>query len=142
MNEFIAWDRKEESFKYSGKDKYYEFTPFQGLCKYYTDEVEDRFTFHKHIGIKDINEKKIYADCSIIEFDFTGFGETESERYKGFIKWNNERYRYDIEVFSHGDKDGDNYIFNLGKCINRIETLKIIGTLQEDGEKFGFSCKQ
>jgi len=81
-----------------------------------------------YIGKTDINGKKIYADSSIVEFDFRGFGEHKSSRYHGVVVWNSDRCRYDIKTFSHEDE----FVFDLGKCTDRIDNIKIIDTIQEN----------
>ena len=84
-----------------------------------------------YIGLNDINNNKIYADSSIVEFDFLGFGELTPDSYKAFVKWNKERFRYDIQTLSRVDKNSNLYVFDLGKCIDRISNIKIIDTIQE-----------
>jgi len=137
MNEFKVWMKDYNKFMHKemalfGDGSVVVFKEGHFSC--ILELGEHNLEVVKYIGKTDIEGNKIYADSSIVEFDFKGFGETESAKYKGFIKYNKERFRYDIEVFSHGDKDGDNYIFDLGKCIHRIENIKIIGTLQENPE--------
>ncbi len=138
MNEFIVWDIKSESFRQIIKIDFVNMY-FQLESKSSDDykvNLND-LTTHTYIHKTDIEGNKIYAESSIIEFDFLGFGEDKAVQYQGFVKWNLERYRYDIEVFSHADKDGDNYIFDLGKCIDRIKNIKIVGTLQQNIKMIG-----
>ena len=130
MKEFIVW--------YSnGTDKFNkEFTLDDLISQLHYDEICDSpllkdykvIEICQSVGLKDINNNKIYADCSIVEFGFIGFGESKIVTYQGFAKWNSDKYRYDIEVISHSDR----FVFDLGKCIDRISNLKIIDTMQEN----------
>ena len=131
MDEFIVWDKEHRLFANI------ETLSMNGLGQIKLNsgwEHIDKtcYTTHPYIGKKDINGKKIYADSSIVEFDFQGFGETTTETYRGFIEWNKDRFRYDINVFSHADRRGDNYIFDLGKCLSNISDLKITDTIQQN----------
>jgi len=131
MNEFIVWDKKYLKFLED------DFVLFNGMIYRDTRDFENDINSNdleilRHIGKTDINNKKIFADSSIVEFNFLPFGETETVTYKGFVKYNQDRFRFEIEVISHCDKDGDNYIFDLGKCIDRITNIKIIDTIQEN----------
>ncbi len=142
MNKYKIYDTKEKRFlglHEAAISNEGNVITFKNGAIYDVATNSNRYTIHYYIGKTDINDKKIYDDCSIIEFDFIGFGDNESVKYNGFIKWNKSRFRYDIETISHGDKDGDNYIFDLGKCIDRIKNIKIIGTLQEKASVCG-SC--
>lgn len=149
MNEFIFWDKSEKKF-YDNVNTFYDNNE-QYRCAladgkvlvhhYYNEYEEDLINPYKednvivpfqYIGLNDIDNNKIFADSSIVEFDFLGFGELTPDNYAAFIKWNREKFRYDIQTLSRIDKDGDFYVFDMGKCIDRISNIKIIDTIQEN----------
>lgn len=127
MKEFIVWDNKRRQFMGDGEVIISNYN--DPTHNYYNDS---RWTFHQYVCLKDINNNKIYANCSIVEFDFLGFGELTPDSYKAFVKWNKERFRYDIQTLSRVDKNSNLYVFDLGKCIDRISNIKIIDTIQEN----------
>jgi len=126
MNKFIVWDEDEE-----------KFIPFKDV-EFSKDAGDDFLIVHKdigggirsgrifdtfdYIGKKDINDKKIYADSSIVEFEWDG-------KYLGYFSFDKEELRYKIEILEHPKKmmfrtfDFDQY---------SITNLKIIDTIQEN----------
>lgn len=129
MNKFVVWDKKNkrfldgDEFAIDDNGKVYNWDSDS-----YLKPFKQNMELLNYIGKNDINNNKIYADCSIVEFGFIGFGESKIVTYQGFAKWNSDKYRYDIEVISHSDR----FVFDLGKCIDRISNLKIIDTMQEN----------
>ena len=104
-------------------------------------ELLDYIELEKNdIGLKDINGKSIYADCSIVEFEhkyrtrtrtFNGFLNSQSfakeqcELLQGFFTWNSDKLRYEIDILNH-----DFFI-----CLDFVSTMKnfkIIDTIQEN----------
>ena len=138
MNEFIIWDKLSTRFGF-GKvlqvklngNLYVEFKDENGK-EFYKYRTPKDIEILNYIGLDSVSGQKIYADSSIVEFDFLGFGELIPDIYTVFIKWNREKFRYDIQTLSRVDKNGDLYIFDLGKCIDRISNIKIIDTIQEN----------
>jgi len=143
MNEFIVWDKEN----YIGNDDRF-YTPsdlsLDGLYLQIiddgklilTDMVDDgEYSVPKQIQIEtfsytgktDIDGNKIYADSSIVEFDF----ETE-EKIVGYFTYNKEWLRFDfvapLERCCVKPKADMAYIPSYFK------NLKIIGTLQENKE--------
>jgi len=138
MNEFIVWDKENKKFVENLTGYYLDKDCLlwkEECSKYECDLIiaTDCICF-PHIGKTDINNEKIYADCSIFEFAFKGFGEVFAESYIGYFVWNDFRLRYDIKIINKSDKDGDSYIFDYGKCLPNIinNEFKIIDTLQEN----------
>jgi hypothetical protein len=115
MNEFIVWDVKEV-----------ELIENEGLCIDENGKVrssngvlldEDSYKPFFYIGLTDIDGKKIYADCSIVEFD-------DEVKSKAYVRMRN--YAYEFYFFESGGytKICD---FNLEKT-----RFKIIDTIQEN----------
>ena len=132
MNEFIVWDNKFEKFI----EPSYEIvmTTKDALLKGIQGGhgfVEEWEAFN-YIGKTDINDKKIYADCSIFEFDLGLY----SKRRKGlgYFQWNEDLLRYEILVINS----------NEAKCEPLLEfnpflqgKFNIIGTIQQDKHLLG-----
>ena len=75
----------------------------------------------KDIGLKDINEKSIYADCSIVEFKNIG------SNYTGYFTFDLVKLCYKIIVLDIKSVRKE-FIFNS----NNIENIKIIDTIQQN----------
>jgi len=85
----------------------------------------------KEVGIKDINNKKIYADSSIVEFDYFDLNlkgeECNKNTYKGYFSWHIDTLSYFIHY------DCGNEIFNqVQYCPSKFKNFKIIDTIQEN----------
>ncbi len=101
------------------------------------DIDNDRFSVHNYIGKTDINDKKIYADSSIIEFekhvciyaDLTGKKESkyQIDKYKGYFTFNEHTLRYNIKILTNSDNNVT-WEYKNGQHRN----LKIIDTIQEN----------
>lgn len=128
MKEFIVWDKKQKEFVNKGD---YVIDCYDGSVirigegydgtdgNYTMDEDKDCVAF-PYIGKTDDTEEKnkIYAECSIVEFDFIGVSR------KGYFKYDNQLLRYIINVngiFYEYDND-------------IMKNLKVIGTIQENPE--------
>jgi len=124
MNEFIVWDKKSESFRQIIK------IDFVNIYFQLESESSDDYkvnlndlTTHTYIGKTDINDKKIYADCSIVEFEYND--DVFSYQATGY-------FTYDSEIASYVLIDDAKNIEQLSKkCVTNI---KVIGTLQENPE--------
>ena len=129
MNEFIAWD----------KDKKYFLTEWE-KDKITLKIVRDcialgdmaRYTFHDYIEKKDINNKKIYAEKSIFEFDLVELNIADEEtgvrnKYNGYFKYDIDTLSYVI-FFDRGNKFLDRIVY----CPSRIQNIKTVDTIQEN----------
>lgn len=93
MNEFIVWDKKTKKFREHSNIVFWSSMDYMYATRKKTkvgdikfiwlkaqDIIEDRsyqtkreghqVVVCKDIGLKDINGKNIYADCSIVEFNY------------------------------------------------------------------------
>ena len=144
MNEFIVWDKELEFFGESNKylincngDLF-----FDNNDKYLYNQT-DKLVACNYIGLKDINNNKIYADCSIVEFDFeykstqpkrlenglsqsTVYSQIQKTKLKGWFEYNNEELRYEINILNDSD------FICLWYQIGDMRNLKIIDTIQEN----------
>ena len=119
MNEFIVWDEYNKKFIDKSKCVFSDGTIFRN-ARDFEDMVSDDLSIFNYIGKKDINNNKIYADCSIVEFGYT------SGKSIGYFTFNKDRLSYDL--IDRGTKL--NYSYNY----NQIHSLKVIGTLQENSD--------
>lgn len=134
MNEFIVWNEEKKEFSKEFLTNYDGDIIYRNVSL--DNNTHKRFNY---IGKTDINDKKIYADSSIVEFDYKGFEEIGTVTYKAIVKFDNVLGCYFFDVFSHADNNGYNYNFLFPTVIYRVRNLKIIGTLQEDKHLLGDS---
>ena len=123
MDEFIVLDKYEEEFLDA---EGISISSFGTIIECYPDEEvfnvlsdEDRYTTHRLIKTDDTPEQnKIYADCSIVEFDF------KDKKLQGLFRYSKMRLSYVIEDM-HND---------MGEMVyDGLQTnFKVIGTLQKD----------
>ena len=134
MNEFIVWS--EEKNKFITNEVEFCIQADGSLCKPTEEPYEDGlvymdsyFKYFNYIGKDDADGKKIYADCSVVEFDFRFFDEDEYEKLVGYFSYNDDLAMFELrEPYTK-----DEYrIYYLNK--NDIKNFKIIGTLQEKPE--------
>ena len=131
MNEFIIWDDGILTFAEAMEDKTPSggFVPFDYIIKcdgYLKGALYGKYPSFKYIGLKDINNKKIYADSSIIEFTYIDLKTKENVKLQGYFTWNDEDLRYEIDVLNHSLYICLNYRVNL------VVVIKIIDTIQEN----------
>jgi hypothetical protein len=134
MNEFIVWDKYEEKFlneeniAINGVGTLFEACLDEDVYNLF--EKQDRFTVHEYIGKGDIKDRKIYADCSIVEFEIFLImpDDTIKTQYKlnGIFTFNVDELRYEIDILNHSSFVCLNY--NIGNMRN----FKIIDTIQEN----------
>ena len=131
MNALIVWDKKNKKFINRGvaigtelmSDK--QIIIFDGYDNYFSKDISD-FEIFNYIGKTDINDKNIYADCSIVEFtnDLLGNG-------VGYFSYCLDDLGYFIKVIRC-----ENYFIGNNQKVpyygSDMKNLKIIGTLQED----------
>jgi len=131
MNEFIVWDKKSKNF-IDHRKMTTAVSSTNCLCLFNNGVIFDvkiiasnreeegtedcDVTVHKYIHKKDINDKKIYADCSIVEFG----------NYKFAVMWNNEQLQYDLVCLDN--KSIVPMKINEATC----KLIKIIDTIQEN----------
>lgn len=127
MNEFIVWDSEYNKFiswedVAFTKDKNDDFIIIMKEIDETTSEGRNFQTFN-YIGLKDINNKKIYADSSIIEF------REDKDLGYGYFTYDFIKLRYIIKVIS------SNEIYNnleLPYESSIMKNIKIIDTIQEN----------
>ena len=132
MDEFIVWDKKfdrflpEEDIAISSLGFIFELNE----DGYFPKNVKD-FTIHKAIGKTDIEGSKIYADSSIVEFEFfhNEAVPSLSKCLKGYFTYIDKILAFNIKVI--GDEISS---LNYSHFSRRTINLKIIGTLQENPE--------
>ena len=118
MNEFIIWDERYRVFRKLLK------IDFQLGLYFCIDTVVpfEKGELVKNIGLKDINGKSIYADSSIVEFQWiNGFGNVQTD-------WG--VFKYDIDYLQY-------LIYEENEDINKssikdVLNIKIIDTIQEN----------
>lgn len=124
MKEFIVW--------YSnGTDKFNkEFTLDDLISQLHYDEICDSpllkdykvIEICQSVGLKDINNNKIYADCSIVEFQW-------ANRFRN-IQTDWGVFKYDLDYLQY-------LIYEENEDINKssikeVFNIKIIDTIQEN----------
>lgn len=113
MNEFIVWDKTLECFTLSNYVKLEN-----GILK----PIGEDYTIYKGIGLKDINKKNIYANCSIVEFKW---GQNK-HTIIGYFTYNKEYLCYEIIMLNA--QKGKSMCYAPHNCFN----IKIIDTVQEN----------
>lgn len=141
MNEFIVWDKENNIFfdRESNFDKIYSKTDDEMYCseEMYTNWVyyifgfdilidnNDRLTSHEYIGKTDIDNKKIYADCSIVNIEYFDYRHKGEIRATGYFTKNKEKHCLEL-VTERGERA------NFIEHISWVRSLKIIDTIQEN----------
>ena len=124
MNDFINKEKEKEIIN-QVLDFLYCDIPSIPISEYLEDEIKNINKNYKDIGLKDINGKSIYADSSIVEFDYM------NDIYKGFFYFNKNELMYFIKIlsssFKYADLDGSFPYTNIKIC-----DFKIIDTIQEN----------
>ena len=130
MKEFIVW--------YSnGTDKFNkEFTLDDLISQLHYDEICDSpllkdykvIEICQSVGLEDISNNKIYADCSIVEFELiiNPVCRTVVLNRKGVFKYDKDLCAYIIEWI---DEDR---ILIFSTSFKHIKNIKIIDTIQEN----------
>ncbi len=119
MNEFVVWDDYLKEWALVPNMPIGEETDRLVLLD------NGRYAYHQYTGKTDINDNKIYADCSIVEFELY-IGDTESETLNAYFKYNTDDLRFELIILNNW-----NYSvlwFNPHKTRN----FKIIDTIQEN----------
>lgn len=126
MDEFIVWDTK--LFKAWNGKKFIgnEIQIVNGLDEMYCGDIEE-LIFFPYIGKTDINDKKIYADSSIVKFEFAYGGKWIP--LKAYFQYNLDELRYEAHLVDSPDK---NIWSVLSYDMFKFKDLKIIDTIQEN----------
>lgn len=131
-NEFIVWDKYNKKFT----NKNFILANGRFEDDFYEHEViNELFSFHQYINKKDINNKKIYADCSIVEFEY----EVGNAKHIGFFYYNEYTLGYKIKILSSILNNKASYKFKgLSWCFTAdMINLNIVDSIQEN--KLGLS---
>ena len=116
MSEFVVWDKSNMEFFTT---PYYTINSKGNLVDHMGLKVNSKEYFN-YIGLKDINNKKIYADSSIVEFKYDG------EMLRAFFWYSKIELLYILRCFV-GIKNGYR---ELNPQIPM--KFKIIDTIQEN----------
>lgn len=132
MNEFIVWDRRKKEWL---KDNCV-LTKEGSLLKFPSLKMLDSVQFEviRPIGKRDINGNKIYADSSIIEFEYPKYkvGTTIQDGYNTYIghfKFNDNTLSYMVYT---KNADDSGYRWHFADIFSQIKNIKIIDTIQEN----------
>jgi hypothetical protein len=121
MNEFIVWDEDLERFQ---NEDGLLLNENLKVCNSMGELLEEKIYKPLFgIGLTDIDGKKIYADCSIVEFEFGTGG--EYHKMTGYFSYNNQTLRYEIK-----DVNKREAIYLWTGYIEK--EIKIIDTVQEN----------
>lgn len=119
MSEFKIWDELLECFHLDGRVELKNGTLLP---------TGNDYTLVKAIGIKDINNKNIYADSSIVEFEIQLSDGECCGKYKlnGFFRYDSVLLCYVLECI------GFDRIFIFATSFVKIKNIKIIDTIQDN----------
>lgn len=121
MSEFMVWDD-------IGKEFIKDVTSFISFNSNGTINCFNGFgdtKYFKAIGLKDIDNKEIYADCSIVEI-LINHKSAGNRLSIGYFKFNKEYLRYEV-VFIDGYMKSKTEFYHLF-----MSNIKIIDTIQEN----------
>lgn len=125
MNEYAVWDNSEYRKGFIDlKNQQIILNLLNGGLKglYGGDGYMKDWQLFKSIGMQDVNEKEIYADCSIVEFGY----KVGTAKHIGFFFYDNETLSYKLEILSN-KFNGEKWNF----C-SSMNDFKIIDTIQEN----------
>lgn len=136
-NEYIAWFPNMDRFMREEEASQHLMDITNGRLVFNIDELEnghddvleyysgDGYSIHEYIGKKDINDNKIYANCSIVEFDWRYCTEINFTKHRGFFYFDKKQVCYRVETVGK-------FPFDIIYAESEIANLKIIGTIQEN----------
>ena len=137
MNEFIVWDEENKEFyddwvffDNDGGDLYVADINNECHDPHAVENVNLKAFWS--IGKTDIEGNKIYADSSVVEFDFRLFDEDQYEKLSGYFSFNADLAMYELREPYSEDGYRIYYLIN-----NDIKNLKIVGTLQKNPDLCG-----
>ena len=119
MKEFIVWHTLKKEFVQPYRHIVFDDN---GIAE------SDLCTIHNYIGLKDIDNNKIYDDSSIVEFELiiNPVCRTVVLNRKGVFKYDKDLCAYIIECI---DEDR---ILIFSTSFKHIKNIKIIDTIQEN----------
>lgn len=118
MDEYITWSDELKQFG----DNITLKELLKDICETWDVYEVEEGKYFRNIGLKDINGKSIYADSSIVEFQWiNGFGNVQTD-------WG--VFKYDIDYLQY-------LIYEENEDINKssikdVLNIKIIDTIQEN----------
>ncbi|MFA5669904.1 MAG: YopX family protein [Candidatus Cloacimonas sp.] len=126
MNEFIVWCKNKNEWE---ADECVLTRDGKLIDIKYMKELNlENHTIYRYIGKTDIEGNKIYADCSIVEFEYYDMDvDSGWVKAKSVITFDDEDLMYLIAI------DGELCNFKQHDIVN----LRVIGTLQENPELLG-----
>jgi len=126
--EFIVWDDTRKRFVERG-DVIYSFygetrlTAIPNEMEYTDKDIEfNKFNIFSYIGKTDINNKEIYADCSILEFTY--FSSSGWVDEVGYFKWDDENLRYEVHLEYEKETVPFNPLY--------FDAMEVVDTIQEN----------
>ena len=135
MNEFIVFDKTEVG----KKPRLVKFDAFSIKENWIYLELDGIEVLHAHlddveicyfIRKTDIEGEKIYAESSIVEFDFGTITGNHKSKVIGVFKYSTYSLRYNIHLYDKRER-----VFSYNS--NLMQNLKVIGSLQEKPELLG-----
>lgn len=131
MNEFIVWVKEEKRI-----DVLISIDYEHGEITCMENQSERTYNFHEvsflpYIGKTDINNKKIYADCSIVEFSVCSlepFSKKKQTKRIGKVRYCNSTCAYEIVVINMSRIE----YYDFSGMAFEISDIKVIDTIQEN----------
>ena len=122
MSDLIAWYNNQFydviEVNYENYDNALRYIKINNGDRLYVGH--EKFELIKHIGKKDISDKKIYADCSIVEFE-----DVHLNLHKGYFQYSNTSLKYFIRLLCGATVDYDFYRYGNFKIIDTIQENKL-----------------
>ena len=119
MSEFIIWSNELKQFSESLTLK----EMLKDICETWDVYEVEECDYFEYIGLKDIDDNKIYADSSIVEF--TASGSHGYTQIKGYFHFSKEDLKYIIRTFTHGSFDFNKQLYKNFKIIDTIQENKL-----------------
>lgn len=138
MNEFIMWDKIEKEWLTTGNMPICSME--ETLIFDFSDSNE--VSSHLYIGKTDIYGNKIYADSSIVEFEYedripTLIDDDVIIKFTAYFEYNIDELRCELIILDY-DRTKTKSIYSvLSYNMDLMKNLKVIGTLQENQELLG-----
>ena len=130
MNEFIAWDNEDNKFiswedMVFTKDKNDDFIVIMKEIDEILSEGRNFQTFN-YIGLKDINNKKIYTDSSICRANYFSFNNSDWISDYCYFSFDEENLRYTVHLINERESvDYEAYYFDYIEIIDTIQENKL-----------------
>jgi hypothetical protein len=117
MEEFVVWDNQKHIFLSEFQksklrvDTIVKNEMLKGLARY---------VFLEKLGLDDINNKPIIANCSIVTLNY--FQSSDWIKDIGFFKWDNEMLRYEFHL--SGEKEIVPFDPSYFDCMEIVDTIQ------------------